>query len=243
MKRAALVLPLAILFFWAWCSLRAPALPTPAAVASTAPASPIVNVTKPAAAKTVAAPLAPPSQGSPTMTNRPFPYQKELTSYVFLRQKIFLTDAEKVQRGELLRHRDLLRALGARLREATRSPAIMQEQDTAIDLLIEAARAGDDAVAREILSDVVRDAQIEDAALARPVREQLAGLKAEVLYQWSAVQPEADIVSLLPGPVSKKIWANVLAMQESNRAESLATAERDHARGGYGLRDENDGGH
>lgn len=174
-----------------------------------------------------------------------FAFPKELNTYVFLHQKIFLTDAEKAERAQLLRHADLLRALGARLREPTRSPEVMNEQDTAIDLLIEAVRVGDKNVAAEVLRDVVRDGQVEDAKLERPAREQLAGLKAEVLYQWSAVSPESDLVSLLPGPVSKKIWANVLAMQESNRAESMAAAERDlaGARGGYGLRDENDSGH
>jgi hypothetical protein len=85
-----------------------------------------------------------------------------------------------------------------------------------------ALKEGDKTAASAALQAVVQDKQIEDTGLERSAREQLAGLKAEILYQWSATQPDmtASIVAWLPGPVSQKIWQNVLRMQQSNQAES-----------------------
>jgi hypothetical protein len=141
-----------------------------------------------------------------------------------LRAKIFLSPEEKRERADLLRHSGLLKALGRRLVEPTRSMAVMNEQDAAIDVLMEALKSGDAQVAGEVLQGVVRDGQVEDTRLDRGSREQLAGLKAEVLYQWSALSPAAasQLPSWLPGPVSRKIWANVVRMQQSNLAESAA---------------------
>lgn len=157
---------------------------------------------------------------------RPFPYTKEVASYAFLQAKVFLSNPEKDEKARLLKNPALIRALGERLREASRVPDVMDQQDVAVDLLIEALREGDASAAQDALREVVQDAQVENVELARADREQLAGLKAEVLYQWSAVQPNAaaGFPGLLPGPVSRKIWDNVVRMQQSNQLESLEQA-------------------
>ena len=98
----------------------------------------------------------------------------------------------------------------------------LSEQDVAVDILLDALKDGDSRAAEEALREVVKDEQVEDGTLSGGVREQLAGVKAEVLYQWSAMVPSgaSELARLLPGPVSQKIWQNVLNMQSQNLAES-----------------------
>ncbi|MBX3021882.1 MAG: hypothetical protein KF799_09420 [Bdellovibrionales bacterium] len=155
---------------------------------------------------------------------QPFQFQKELTTYLDLQTKVFLNDVEKREREDLLHNTLLIRALGARLKVASRSMEVMREQDAAIDLILEALKEGDKTAAAEVLREVVQDGQVEDAKMEKTAREQLAGLKAEVLYQWSATNPQiaSNLQTWLPGPVSKKIWDNVVRMQQSNAAESAA---------------------
>jgi len=224
--RRALVIPVALVLAWWGISVTRSLSPAraPASV-DDPPRAPRVAA-KPATVTTAPAPLNAAGlakQGSPTMS-RPFEFQKELNSYLDLQAKVFLSAEEEREKQELLHHGGLMRALGRRLREATRSQQAMVEQDAAIDLLVEALKAGDSGVASEVLRDVVQDRQVEDSALDRASREQLAGLKAEVLYQWSAINPQmsSNLQAWLPGPVSQKIWSNVLRMQQSNQAESEA---------------------
>jgi len=169
------------------------------------------------------------SKGSSVMV-RPFEFQNELTVYLDLQTKVFLSDSEKREKADLLRNAALIRALGARLQQASRSHEVMREQDAAIDLLLEALKDGDTQAASEVLREVIQDSQVEDLKLDKGSREQLAGLKAEVLYQWSATNPQiaSNLQSWLPGPVSKKIWDNVLRMQQSNEAEGAAEARANH---------------
>lgn len=226
--RAGIAIPIVVVLAW-WAvsvtrSLSAsrtpaaaegPASPEPAFV----PGKQVQTQDPNAATKTAAAT---PEQDEGLDMARPFPFQKELSSYLDLQTKVFLNDSEKKERSDLLRHAGLLKALGTRLIEATRNPEVMREQDAAIDLLLEALKEGDSTVAAQVLQAVVSDRQVEDTKLEKSAREQLAGLKAEVLYQWSSTNPGivANLQAWLPGPVSKKIWDNVIRMQESNDAES-----------------------
>ncbi|NJL26185.1 MAG: hypothetical protein HC902_14200 [Calothrix sp. SM1_5_4] len=161
---------------------------------------------------------------SPKDTPMPFVYREQISAYAELRAKVFLSPAEQARKRQLLRDSPFLRAMGKRLVEPSRSEGVQEDQDAGVDLLLEALREGDSGVAAEVLRDVVQDPQIENAALDMKIREQLAGIKAEVLYQWSAQRPAVtdDLVRWLPGPVSQKIWANVVRMQQSNLAESEA---------------------
>lgn len=150
------------------------------------------------------------------------PYSKELDTYVVLKKKVFLTETEERSRDQLLKNPAILRAMGQRLTISAADDAAALEQNSAVDMLLEALRSGDSTVATEVLKTVVSDQQVEDSALDISSRENLAGIKAEVLYQWSALNPvqSSQIASWLPGPVSKRIWQNVVTAQASNIAES-----------------------
>lgn len=153
--------------------------------------------------------------------SRSFKFKSEVAVYLRLQAQEVLSEEELHQKSTLLRHNGLMKALGRRLLEASRARDVIQQQDVAIDLLLEALRDGDKAVASEILRVVVQDGQVEDPGVDRAAREQLAGLKAEILYQWSMLAPEMcpTLSTWLPGPVSQKIWQNVQRMQQSNRTE------------------------
>ena len=160
------------------------------------------------------------SQPPPIARNINFEYQAELDAYTALKAIVLPTEEQKQERSRLLANGRLLSALGARL---VKQPLLdLSEQDVAVDILLDALKDGDSRAAEEALKSVVSDSQVEDLALDRPVREQLAGVKAEVLYQWAALSPHmsGDLASLLPGPTSQKIWQNVLTTHQRNLAES-----------------------
>lgn len=155
---------------------------------------------------------------------KPFEFTRELTTFTELKAKVFLTDDEKEVKRALLSHVLLMRAVAKRLVQPSVSESLVHEQEAGVDLLLAAYKDGDRSVAAEILRDVVSDRQVEDVNLPNAVRNQLAGVKAEILYQWSAIAPElaSDMARWLPGPVSEKIWANVTKKQQANLAESEA---------------------
>jgi hypothetical protein len=162
----------------------------------------------------------------PKLELKPEPFAQELAQYAVLKKKIFLTSSEDSERKLLLTNEKLLRGMRSRL---MRSPATAQEameQNAAIDLLLDAVRTGDNEVAIDVLRSVVTDGQVEDESLDRTTRENLAGIKAEVLFQWSALKPAqaSELAGLLPGPVSQRIWQNVVDAQQSNLNESAALA-------------------
>lgn len=149
-----------------------------------------------------------------------FEFQAELDDYAILKSIVLPNESQKAARTQLLTNDRLLRAIANRL---VRQPLMeLSDQDVAVDILLDALKDGDSRAAEEALREVVRDEQVEDSTLSGSVREQLAGVKAEVLYQWSAMVPTgaSQLAGLLPGPVSHKIWNNVLDMQSRNLAES-----------------------
>ncbi len=150
------------------------------------------------------------------------PHTQELERYATLRSKVFLDETEESQKEQLLRNPAVLRSLGQRLLRSASDDAAALEQNNAIEMLLDALRSGDGPVATEVLKAVVEDGQVENADLDLASRENLAGIKAEVLYQWSAIRPvqSAQLVTWLPGPVSQRIWTNVVNLQASNLAES-----------------------
>jgi hypothetical protein len=98
-------------------------------------------------------------------------------------------------------------------------------QNQAVDLLLE-ARLGGSQIAGQVLRSVVTDGQVEKESLSRSDRQAFAELKADVLYRWSAREPAitAELPGWLPGPVSQKIWRNVVNAQEQNQLESAEEA-------------------
>lgn len=160
------------------------------------------------------------------LEKKPEPFAAELAEYTVLKKKVFLTPDEESQRNLFLKNDKFLRGMRSRLLNVPISVKEAKEQNAAIDLLLDAVRVQGSEVAVEVLRDVVADGQIEDESIDRATRESLAGVKAEVLYQWSALKPAqaAEFASMLPGPVSQKIWQNVVSAQASNLSESATLA-------------------
>lgn len=156
----------------------------------------------------------------------PFEFQKELDEYAALKTKVLPSGDEQRSRDRLLKDARFLRSLGARLSKIPMLP--LGEQDAALDVLVDALKNGDKAAAEQAISEIVEDRQVEDVKIPGEQREQLAGVKAEVLYHWTAIDSgqAAQVAKLLPGPVSRKIWSNVQEAQQNNLAESTLEAGR-----------------
>lgn len=154
-------------------------------------------------------------------------YEKELNEYTRIKAKVFLSEEEKEYRRRLLADRSMLEDLGRYLRTPAQTGATEDEaqKSAALDLLFEAFDTKSE-VSEAILRDIVQDKQIENESLDLQTRKSLAGVKAEVLYEWSSRQPAQSetLRSWLPGPVSEKIWKNVQATQQQNVAESMMEA-------------------
>lgn len=178
----------------------------------------------PESVEPVPPPLETPKPVLPTAI--PFEFQSELNTYADLKAKVLPSEEEKSARELLLKNANLLRSVGARLMRTPLLP--LGEQDIAIDLLFEALEKGDKSASAEALAAVVADGQVEDKKLPIPVREQLAGIKAEVLYHWMAVSPDQArrLGSLLPGPASRRIWENVKEAHSQNLQTSQYEASR-----------------
>jgi len=155
-----------------------------------------------------------------------FENKNELAEFKTLKQKVFLTDNEKDQKKNFLRDRHLLESVKNLFKYQAPYQDLEDQQDIAVDLLLEAIKSGGDAdTARAVFKELIADSTIEDGKLSPAQRQNLAGVKAEVLYQWSALEPDRaqEIQNTLPGPVSIKIWKNVKAQQQNNEAESALT--------------------
>lgn len=140
------------------------------------------------------------------------------------------TDDEEKQRQlkeRMFQDASLMRELELLLKApALGDHELASQQMTALDILFDAMSSKSADLAEKVLASVVEDRTIEDESLDSSSRQALAEVKAEVLYRWSSAEPEqADqIVSLLPGPVSQKIWGNVIEAQAQNAAESRLEA-------------------
>jgi len=133
-----------------------------------------------------------------------------------LDRKAFMSESEKAFRLTALKDDQFLKDVASILGSRELDPATRKDQYQAIDLLLAAQGSGSQA-ANQYLKNVVQDPQVENEALAKDVRENLAGIKAEVMYKWRG---QEGLESLLPGPASRQIWANVRDQQSRNEAES-----------------------
>lgn len=157
------------------------------------------------------------------------PHVEELKQYRAIKNKAFLTEEEKALRKSFLQDNQMLRNLGSFLKSPTPDDSDFEEtKNVATDLLLEAIRVEKSSAAEAVLQDIVTDGAIENSKMDPALRESLAGVKAEILYHWSALDPEKvpQIEAWLPGPISKKIWQNVLKAQNQNRAESLKSISK-----------------
>jgi hypothetical protein len=152
----------------------------------------------------------------------PAPYAPELKQYLAIKDKVFMTEQEKILRKSFLNNAQMLMALGDYLQTPAAPSADSEDaRNIATDLLLEALQGDQKAVAEAALEKIITDTNVENPKLEQSVRQSMAGTKAEVLYNWSAIDPTraAQMQTWLPGPVSAKIWQNVLQAQNQNQSE------------------------
>lgn len=160
-----------------------------------------------------------------------FGYFREVAIFNELKKKVFLSAEEKAQKKAFFANTELIQGLGEFLRTPV-GPEFesLAQQGAALDLVFEALKSaeGHDA-ATLALKEVVLDSKIENEQLDMTTRKNLAGVKAEVLYQWVAFEPgiSTDLKKWLPGPVSEKIWENVNDAQDRNVRESIVVGQGD----------------
>lgn len=146
------------------------------------------------------------------------------------KQKIFKTENEKKEYKNIISNRHFLLAAQNRLQDINflKSTQFSLEQGLIVDALLAALADGDQQTAQQVIADVIKDAQVEDSSLPMQVRQRLAGVKAELLYQATSLQPDRflGIETQLPGPVSQKIWINVQSNQQRNLEESNEELKR-----------------
>lgn len=154
-----------------------------------------------------------------------FENKSELSEFKILKLKVLLTEEEQAQRKNFLQDRTLLENLKVLFKYPAPYQDLENQQNVAVDLLLEAIKSGDAETARAVFKELIADPTIENTQLTPAQRQNLAGVKAEVLYQWSSLEPDraSEMQSALPGPVSKKIWKNVMSQQQNNEAESAIT--------------------
>jgi hypothetical protein len=166
------------------------------------------------------------SPASNTGTNstlNDFAINAEVQELIKLQEKVFMTETEEASKKNLLQNENFFRGLRPLFSvTGDLGSDLAAAQNVAIDALINSKTRA----ASEVLESIVVDSTIENNQVPETSRQQLAELKADVLYSWSASDPEARerIPGLLPGSVSQKIWQNVLEAQQQNRAESLISA-------------------
>ena len=165
------------------------------------------------------------------VANEPFPYFREVAVYGKLRAKVFLKEEDKSAKSAIFADRELLEGIGEFLKHSAGSDYDAQvQQTTAIDLLLDAAKTDEGREAAEAaLHEIIADDQIENESLQPDARKNLAGVKAEVLFQWSVQDPSKTkaMQAWLPGPVSAKIWENVSDAQVRNLHESAMVGIED----------------
>jgi hypothetical protein len=151
-----------------------------------------------------------------------FERKNELFQFHLLSKKVFLNSEEKNQRQALLQNEQFIGQLKNLFKVPSEYQDLENQQNAAVDFLLAALNGKGSAAAAEVLKSIIQDPATENISLSLATRENLGGVKAEVLYKWSAQEPlkATEIPQWLPGPVSQKIWKNVLAQQEMNRAES-----------------------
>lgn len=157
-----------------------------------------------------------------------FKYQNELSNYAAIQAKVFLSEDETEQKKAFLRDQEMLRSFKSILLAPAPDMVTMKLQNAAIDLLFDALAGDPQGASLEVLKDVISNPLIEDSQLNSQERQAVAEIKAEILFRVSAALPESrrELESLLPGPVSQRLWKNVVAQQKSNLAESALERAR-----------------
>jgi hypothetical protein len=171
-----------------------------------------------------------PAAPKTTKSDRIHALGPKLSEYSQLKKMVLISAENKEKKNQLLNDVALLQELGRFLRQPGDSELESQHlQSLAIDLLLEARAKGDSLTAEKSLRSIAADNRIEDKSVSLKDRKALAGIKAELLYQWAAQEPQiaSSMPELLPGPMSQMIWQNIQEAQARNRS-ALAYDSNSH---------------
>lgn len=154
----------------------------------------------------------------------PINLSQGLLGYKKLHAKTFLNSQEEVEKKEMLGNSEFIGDLGRVLSDTSmmQDPQYEEMENAALDLIVEALQKGDRESSLQVIQSIIQDPQVENTQLPQKVRETLAGIKGELLYHAVAFAPNefSNVESLLPGPVSQKIWQNVQGQHQQNFNES-----------------------
>ncbi len=158
-----------------------------------------------------------------------FKYGPELKKYGVIERKALLLEHDKVAKKKLMHDSGFIHSLQPLLTTAAVHDDAAHMQNAAVDFLFEALKGDLRSEVIQVLQAVIADSSVEDESRDLQTRKSLAEVKAEILFNWSSMEPSSDpeISAALPGPVSQKIWANVKKQQENNLAESAAFQSRE----------------
>ncbi|MBY0315801.1 MAG: hypothetical protein K2Q26_09795 [Bdellovibrionales bacterium] len=142
-----------------------------------------------------------------------------LERFSHLQVKALRTSDEEDQWAAMLSNPFILKKMQILLVSPTQEH--VKQKNQALAFVLESLKRGE-SEAKLVLESLISDPWIESNEGQRPQLQFQAELKAEAMFTWSSLYPEQSthIESLLPGPVSQKIWQNVVAQQDLNSSES-----------------------
>ncbi len=145
---------------------------------------------------------------------------KHLMQIKLIQKKVFKNDAELTVVKSFINSRQRLQSLAALL---TRREALIEansaDHSNAVDVLIAASQSGDSQYAEELILEIIRDGKIENENEHPTVRQNLAGIKAELMYHAVRID-NRTVQNSISGPATQKIWDNVQQAQADNVTES-----------------------
>lgn len=147
-----------------------------------------------------------------------FGNEEKLNHLSKLAQKIYRSETDQQKMKEALSDVNFLSELGVHLVRPAKSLDERKLQNVSLKLLLQAERK----LALQVVEKVVSNKSVEDNEVPLEDRKELAGIKGELIYEWTSAYPEDSVIltGWLPGPVSQKIWTRVQRLQSSNLALS-----------------------
>jgi len=147
--------------------------------------------------------------------------KKMIHSYRLVKEKPFQHDQEKEFVRKTLLDDELIKKNSFLLSVKASSYEEQEIQNEYIDLVLDSALAGN-TDSLNVVKKFIEDPTIETDQLPQAEKNNLAEIKAEVLYHIASgsITSEQEIENLIPGPITKKIWENVKKSHTANLVES-----------------------
>lgn len=144
---------------------------------------------------------------------------KQLELFQELDVKVLMNPSEKERYVAALSDKDTHKLIKRTILMANAENIKLQNLST--EFLVSAIESNIDV--SQLMKEIIADSTIESTSAPQAHRQIQAELKAELIYSWSSHSPQytLGIESLLPGPVSQRIWSNIQNTHANNAEESL----------------------